>query len=432
MATDTRALAARTLGAVLSGQSLNQALPNALKQVTPRDRGLLQQLCYGTLRQAPRLQALLAQLLDKPLRDKDRDVEGLLLCGLYQLEDTRIPDHAAVSATVAATAGLKKNWARGMSNAILRRFLREREALVAALPEAATLAHPDWILSALKAQSPGHWQDIIAANNQQPPMTLRVNLLQTSRDDYLRQLEDAGIEATAGALSPAAIYLGAPTDVQELPGFEQGLVSVQDEAAQLAAIALGARPGERVLDACAAPGGKTCHILESEPGLGELVAMDVDGARLGRVAENLERLQLSAQLLEGDGASPPSSLTPASFDRILVDAPCSASGVIRRHPDIKVLRREKDVAGFARQQLAILAGLWPLLKPGGRLLYVTCSVFSAENSGVVKQHLQAHPDAAVLPIEQAWGEATAVGRQVLPAAAGPDGLFYAMLQKSGG
>jgi 16S rRNA (cytosine967-C5)-methyltransferase len=429
MAGDTRAIAARTLGEVLAGKSLNQLLPPALEKVAERDRGLLQQLCYGTLRQAPRLQALLSELLDKSLRDKDRDVRGLLLCGLYQLEDTRIPDHAAVSATVAATDELNKKWARGMTNAILRRFLRERDQLITGLDEAASLAHPAWLLGALQAQWPEHRQGVVTANNEQPPMTLRVNSLHLSRDEYLGELSQAGIEASPGELSPYSIYLASPRDVKTLPGFEQGLVSVQDEAAQLAAIALGALPGERILDACAAPGGKSCHILELQPQLEELVAMDIDPLRLSRVAENLDRLQLSAELLEGDGAKPPGTLQLASFDRILVDAPCSATGVIRRHPDVKVLRREKDIAKFSLQQLEILSGLWPLLKPGGCLLYATCSVLSAENTGVVRQHLQRHPDAESLDLQQDWGESTAVGRQVLPASSGPDGLFYAMLRK---
>lgn len=431
MVDDTRAVAARTLGDVLAGKSLNQVLPDALERVSPRDRGLLQQLCYGTLRQGPKLQAILSRLLDKPLRDKDRDIRGLLLCGLYQLEDMRIPDHASVSATVAATGELKKEWARGMSNAILRRYLREREKLLADLDEAAALAHPAWLLGALKAQWQDHWEDVIAANNTQPPMTLRVNKSRCSREDYLQQLTAAGIEANPGELSPQAVYLHAARDVQELPGFEDGLVSVQDEAAQLAAVALQAQPGDRVLDACAAPGGKSCHILESQPQLAELVAMDVDPQRLTRVAENLDRLALSAELVVGDGANPPPSLQSGSFDRILVDAPCSASGVIRRHPDVKLLRREKDIAQMGLQQVKILSGLWPLLKPGGQMLYATCSVLSAENTGVIKQLLQRHPDASVQTLDAKWGQPTAVGRQVLPAVDGPDGLFYAMLVKSG-
>jgi 16S rRNA (cytosine967-C5)-methyltransferase len=429
MAMDTRAAAARVLGEVLAGKSLNQALPPALEKVAPRDRGLLQQLCYGSLRQAPRLSALLEQLLDKPLRDKDRDVQGLLMCGLYQLEDTRIPDHAAVSATVAATRALKKPWAKGLSNAILRRFIRERGSLVAGLDAAASAAHPQWLSDAIHQLWPEHANAIISANNHQPPMTLRVNSGHTSRDDYLKQLQDAGIAATAGALCPQAIYLESPRDVVDLPGFEAGDVSVQDEAAQMAAQLVNAQAGERVLDACAAPGGKSCHILELQPELEELVAMDVDAQRLERVEQNLERLQLQATVIVGDASRPPAQLNKQGFDRILVDAPCSASGVIRRHPDVKLLRRARDIVALGEQQLDILQGLWPLLKPGGLLVYATCSILEGENSAVVRAFLRQADDARLLTIEQSWGEAAAAGRQLLPTGSGPDGLFYALLEK---
>ncbi|MEH6586858.1 MAG: 16S rRNA (cytosine(967)-C(5))-methyltransferase RsmB [Halioglobus sp.] len=429
MALDTRAAAAGVLGEVLAGKSLNQALPPALERVAPRDKGLLQQLCYGTLRQAPRLEALLSQLLDKPLRDKDADVQGLLLCGLYQLEDTRIPDHAAVSATVAATRALKKPWAKGLSNAILRRFLRERETLLEALDDAQRAAHPQWLFDAITTQWPSEVGAIIDANNAQPPMTLRVNVKNGSPDQYLRELEHAGIDARVGEHSPQAVYLTSARDVLELPGFEAGDVSVQDEAAQMAALALDAQPGERVLDACAAPGGKSCHILELQPELAELVAMDVDPQRLERVQENLTRLKLQATIIAGDAAKPPAELASKSFDRILVDAPCSASGVIRRHPDVKSLRWEKDIASLGGQQLDILAGLWPLLKPGGRMLYATCSILEGENSGVINRFLASTKDASLVEPQWSWGAKTAAGRQLLPSVTGPDGLFYALLEK---
>lgn len=429
MALDTRAAAAQVVAGVLAGKSLNQALPPALEKVPPRDKGLLQQLCYGTLRQAPRLEALLSQLLDKPLREKDRDVHGLLLCGLYQLEDTRIPDHAAVSATVAATRALKKAWAKGLSNAVLRRFLRERENLLANLEGAALDAHPQWLFDRIREQWPTHAATIIAANNAQPPMTLRINATRGSRDNYLQRLEGAGIEASPGKLSPQAIYLNSPRDVTELPGFEAGDVSVQDEAAQMAALLLAAQPEERILDACAAPGGKSCHILELQPALGELVAMDLDPQRLERVEQNLERLNLQATVVAGDGAKPPQGLVPNSFDRILVDAPCSASGVIRRHPDVKSLRREEDIASLGEQQLAILQGLWPLLKSGGRLLYATCSILDGENSCTADRFLAATDNATLVLPELDWGEATSAGRQLLPSISGPDGLFYALIEK---
>ena len=431
MAQDVRAAAARVLGEVLAGNSLNQALPSMLARVSERDRGLLQQLCYGSLRHAPRLQALLLQLLDKPPRDKDRDLQGLLLCGLYQLEDMRIPDHAAVAATVGATRALKKQWAKGMVNAVLRRYLRERETLAQALDAAAGAGHPAWLYQKLREQWPHAAASIMEANNLQPPMNLRVNSARLSRDSYLAALVEQGIAAQSGAISPQSIQLTQPRDVLELPGFTSGDVSVQDEAAQMAALLLQANPGERVLDACAAPGGKACHILELQPELGELVAMDVDEQRLQKVAEDLQRLSLQATLVAGDATRPPAQLQPASFDRILVDAPCSASGVIRRHPDVKVLRRESDVEKLAQQQLDILRGLWPLLKAGGALLYATCSVLDEENSQVVNRFLAERNDADLCSIDVDWGEPTACGRQLLPAAQGTDGLFYSLLRKTG-
>ena len=431
MSADVRATAARVIGAVIGGLSLNQVLPEKLNDVSERDRALLQQLSYGTLRQSPRLQAILKQLLDKPLRDKDRDVQGLLLCGLYQLDSTRVPDHAAVAATVDATRALKKHWAKGMTNAVLRRYLREREQLTQALDEAAAASHPAWLFQKILAQWPAAAAAIIDANNQQPPMTLRVNRGQASRDDYISSLKGHGIAAKAGCLSKHAIQLAVPIDVWDLPEFSAGRVSVQDEAAQMAALLLQTGAGERVLDACAAPGGKTCHILELQPELAELVAMDIDELRLQKVSENLQRLNLKATLITGDAASPPAALEPASFDRILVDAPCSASGVIRRHPDVKLLRRESDIAPLADQQLCILRGLWPLLKTGGTLLYATCSILDEENSQVIQRFLTEEADAALSDTEMAGSESVTGGRQLLPSSGGTDGLFYATLKKVG-
>jgi 16S rRNA (cytosine967-C5)-methyltransferase len=430
MSRDVRAAAAVAIGEVLGGHSLDRSLSRQLAKVSDADRGLLLQLCYGTLRHAPRLQALLAILLDKPLKAKDNDLQGLLMCGLYQFEHTRIPDHAAVAATVGATHALKKDWARGMTNAVLRRFQREREQLTADLTPAAAAGHPQWLYDRINAQWGDAGTDIIAANNRQPPMTLRVNRLRLSRSDYMERLAERGIEARAGSLAPDSLRLAKPMDVHELPGFSAGEVSVQDEAAQLAAILLAAEPGERVLDACAAPGGKCCHILEVQPQLAELVAMDVDETRLERVGENLERLGLQATVMAGDAACPPEGLQAAGFDRILLDAPCSASGVIRRHPDAKLLRRESDIDQLARLQLQLLEGLWPLLKPGGTLLYATCSILEEENSNVVQAFLARHAGATLSIPEAAGGEVVDGGLQVLPATGGPDGLFYARLKKA--
>ena len=426
---DPRVAAARAVQKVLAGESLNQCLPPLVDSVAERERGLLQQLSYGCLRLYPRLDALLAQLLEKPLRSKDADVHALLLLGLYQLVATRIPDHAAVSTTVAATAALGKGWARGLCNGVLRRYTREAEALQSALDPASAAAHPAWLYRQLQQEWPAQLAEVLEANNSQPPMTLRLDLSRLDRDDYLIQLQSAGLRGRPGLLSDAAVYLEQATDVGLLPGFAEGLVSVQDEAAQLAAPLLDCHPGDRVLDACAAPGGKTGHILERTPGV-SLVAMDIDPLRLERVKANLQRLQRPAELLLGDGASPPAALTDRQFDRILVDAPCSASGVIRRHPDIKVLRRADDAAGFAQQQLAILEGLWPLLAPGGSLLYVTCSIFAQENDDLVARFLDARPEARTAPIPQSWGYAAGLGRQLLPEAGGPDGLYFALLNRA--
>jgi len=430
MPLEARAAAATALGAVLAGQSLNQVLPPLLSRVGERDRGLVQQLCYGTLRHAPRLQALLQQLLSKPLRDKDRDIQGLLLCGLYQLDDMRIPDHAAVAATVGATRSLRKNWAKGLTNAVLRRYLRERKELLAGLDEAALASHPEWLLQLLRQQWPDAASDIVQSNNAQPPMTLRVNARRISREAALQDLAREGIEASAGDISPQAIRLGQAREVLEIPGFSAGHLSVQDEAAQVAALLLEAAPGHRVLDACAAPGGKTCHILELQTQLTEMVAMDLDEQRLARVRENLQRLGLQATLLAADAAAPPAQLAPESFDRILVDAPCSATGVIRRHPDVKLLRRASDIHTMAEQQLRILQGLWPLLRRGGRLLYATCSVLDQENSQVVARFLQTQAGARLGQNNADWGLPVNCGRQLLPSPGGTDGLFYALLCKA--
>ncbi|MEM1156115.1 MAG: 16S rRNA (cytosine(967)-C(5))-methyltransferase RsmB [Pseudomonadota bacterium] len=429
MAIDPRTAAARIVGDVLAGKSLNQVLSQGLAKVEARERALVQELCYGTLRLAPRLQGFLDILLQTPLKNKDRDLQGLLLCGLYQLENTRIPDHAAVSSTVAATAGLRKAWARGLANAVLRRFQREREKLATQLSAAAANCHPEWLYEQIGQQWPDSADAIVEANNRQAPMTLRINRQQSSREDYIDALNQKGIEAVAGELSTEAVYLARAADVNTLPRFSSGALSVQDEAAQLAAHYLGASRGERILDACAAPGGKACHLLELEPELDELVAMDIDELRLQKVRDNLHRTRLEATVVLGDARKPAQQFETASFDRILVDAPCSATGVVRRNPDIKLLRRSSDIQSLSVLQGEILAGLWPLLKPDGYLLYVTCSILKQENADVIERFLRSTPDASVQPLTDNWGLATGPGRQILPTADGPDGLFYALLQK---
>ncbi len=423
-----RATAASVLAQVLAGSTLDGPLAQAMPGLGERDRPLLAQLCYGSLRLAPRLQAFLTQLVDKPLRERDSDIQALLLLGLYQLSDSRIPDHAAVAATVEATRELGKPWAKGLVNAVLRRYGREAETLAGSLSPAAAAAHPQWLYRALHAAWPDHVTALLATNNQQPPMTLRVNLLKASRDDWIVQLAAHGIPSRAGTLTREAVYLTQPVAVDQLPDFTAGAASVQDEAAQLAAHLLGAEPGDHVLDACAAPGGKTCHLLEAVPGLGSMTAMDIDAGRLQRVRENLDRLQLDAELVTANAADPAGALADRQFDRILVDAPCSATGVIRRHPDIKHLRRAQDIAGYAAQQLQILSGVWTHLRPGGRLLYVTCSVLPKENQAVIADFLALQDNADDVPLPDI-GLPCTHGRQIMPCQDGPDGLYFALLEK---
>ncbi len=382
------------------------------------------------LRYYPRLSYLAAQLLNKPLKRKDLDVQQLILIGLYQLIYLKVPAHAAVAETVAATRLLGKDWAAGLVNALLRGFQRGAEQLLAQADAdpVARYAHPQWWLTQLQNDWPAHWQDILDANNQRPPMTLRVNAQRGSRDDYAAQLLSVGIIAHPLPQAPQALTLGKPVDVAKLPGFSEGAVSVQDAAAQLAAPLLDLAPGLRVLDACAAPGGKTAHLLESEPHL-HVQALDSDAQRLTRVQETMERLQLTADLRHGDAARPQDWWDRQPFERILLDAPCSGSGVIRRHPDIKLLRTAQDIATLAQQQQCLLDALWPLLAQGGILLYATCSVLMAENQHNLARFLAAHSDAREQPIAADWGHIQTPGRQLLPGENGMDGFYYARLMK---
>ncbi len=427
-----RLAAARALAAVLNGKaSLGSSLPPLLDRVEPRDRGLAQDLAFGTARWQPRLALLADKLLQKPFKAADRDVEALLLVGLYQLLHTRIPAHAAIGETVACVDKLKKSSLKGLLNAVLRNAQRDHEALFAELERDPVLhtAHPRWLQKRLKADWPEHWQAICTANNEHPPLILRVNRRHGSRDDYLAELRGNGIEAEPCTFSRDGIRLLQPCDVKTLPGFAEGRVSVQDEAAQLAADLLDLAPGQRVLDACAAPGGKTCHLLEAQPQLSEVIALDLEPGRLARVQENLERLQLKATLIAADGRATKVWWDGRPFQRILLDAPCSATGVIRRHPDIKLTRQADDIAALAQLQGELLDALWPTLEVGGVLLYATCSVLPQENSDNIAAFLQRTPGARELDIAGAFGLKQAHGRQLLPQADGHDGFYYAKLIK---
>lgn len=427
-----RTLAAEVVTQVQQGASLDTALPAAQAAlVQPQDRALLQSICYGVLRDLRLLQTLVSRLLDRPLKPGDIKLQSLLLVGLQQLRSMRIPEHAAVSETVDAARQIGRESARGMINAVLRRYQREKtsleETLITAEP-AIRKSHPDWLVTRLRRDWPLNWQDILVANNTPGPLSLRVNLARIARDEYLQRLQEAGLDGAISAVSDAGIVMRLAVPVERLPGFADGLVSVQDVAAQLAAPLLKLEPGCRVLDACAAPGGKTAHILETEP-RAELLALDRDEQRLARVAQGLERLHLQASLLTADAAETRAWWDGRPFDRILLDAPCSGTGVIRRHPDIKWLRRDTDIATLAAQQRRLLDALWPLLAPSGLLLYASCSVLADEGAALMTAFTAAQPQAREQPIEAEWGEPCNIGRRIRPGQDGMDGFYYARLQK---
>ncbi|MBI6919790.1 16S rRNA (cytosine(967)-C(5))-methyltransferase RsmB [Pseudomonas monteilii] len=427
-----RLAAARALAAVLSGKaSLNSSLPAQLDKVDERDRGLTQDLAFGTARWQPRLDLLAAQLLQKPFKAADADVQALLLVGLYQLFYTRIPAHAAIGETVGSADKLKKPWAKGLLNAVLRRAQREGEELLAGMERDPVVrtAHPRWLQKSLKAFWPEQWEAICAANNAHPPMILRVNRRHHSRDAYLALLAEAGVAASACQFSRDGIVLAEACDVRGLPGFAEGWVSVQDEAAQLSADLLELAPGQRVLDACCAPGGKTCHLLEAEAGLAHVVAIDLEAKRLTRVRENLDRLQLDAELIACDARDTASWWDGKPFQRILLDAPCSATGVIRRHPDIKLTRQADDIPALASLQGELLDALWPTLEVGGMLLYATCSSLPTENTEVIDAFLARTPGARELDLATEAGLRQPHGRQLLAQEGGHDGFYYAKLIK---
>ena len=417
------------------GRNLPDAIAKYTDKTEESERPFIQAMSYGVIRLLPRLEYIADQLISKPLKSKDHDVFLLILSGLYQLIEMRTPDHAAVSETVKVTKGLKKHWAKNFVNAVLRNYQRQAETLTQQIKnnEVAEFAHPQWWLNIIKKNwlEDQRWQQILMANNQNPPMTLRVNTGYIKRDDYLNLLQGKEINATAAVYSPDAIYLDKPVAVTSLPLFKEGKVSVQDEAAQLAAILLNPQKGERVLDACAAPGGKTLHLLEKQNEI-DLLALDIEESRLERVQENLDRTGLKAQLLAANAFEPDSWWDKKPFDRILLDAPCSASGVIRRHPDIKFLRKQDDIPKLVQDQAQILAALWPLLKSGGMLLYATCSVLAEENTLQIQHFLQQNADAELIPINSEWGQQQIAGTQILPGEGGEngmDGFFYALIQK---
>jgi 16S rRNA (cytosine967-C5)-methyltransferase len=420
-------VAARTVRRVLAGATLPVALA-AAPALALDDRALVQELAYGTLRFLGQLRAVVRHLAARPLSDPS--VEALLWVALYQLIHTGAPQHAVVDGAVKATTRLKKSSARGLTNAILRNFLRRRDALLAAgaLEDEARYSYPQWWINRMRNEYGERAASILDSGNARPPLTLRVNRRAMSRDAYMAALAANGIVATT--IGEAGVIIAEPRIVTGLPGYAEGAFVVQDAGAQLAAPLLGVEDGMRVLDVCAAPGGKTTHLAELASL--ELVALDIDAVRLERVAQNLARLALTARTVVADAANTGSWWDGDPFDRILVDAPCTASGVVRRHPDGKWLRREGDVEAFGRQQQRLLDALWPCLARGGRLLYTTCSVFRAENDERIAAFVAGHDDVLRQSLRLPAGFRHDNG-QLLPSEPGAehnqDGFFYALLQK---
>ncbi|HSN00045.1 MAG TPA: 16S rRNA (cytosine(967)-C(5))-methyltransferase RsmB [Rudaea sp.] len=429
MQPDPRALAAQALAGVVAGQSQRAAFAELSTKLNDvRDRALLSSLLHEGARWWLRFDAAVGMLLERPLRERDADVRALLVLGLVQLEIMGLSDYAAVAATVEATRAMRKPAFAGLVNAVLRRWLRERQAHCTELDRDAVTrcAHPRWLIDALASDWSEHVESILAANNAPAPLWLRVNRRRTERAQFAARLADAGIAGRMPEAASDALVLESSRDVTALPGYAEGLFSVQDGAAQQAAVLLGLSAGLRVLDACAAPGGKSAHILETADV--ELTALDSDARRLPRLRENLQRLGLSANVCAGDATDPRKWWDGKPFDRILLDAPCSATGIIRRQPDVKLHRRAADIPALAAAQARLLDALWPMLARGGRLVYATCSVLADENARRVEAFACAHADARTLAPSLPW-HAAGAGVQNLPGESGMDGFFYAILDK---
>ncbi|MFC3652804.1 16S rRNA (cytosine(967)-C(5))-methyltransferase RsmB [Dyella humi] len=428
---DTRALAAQALADIaLHGMSLREAMEQrAPKLRDPRDRALLMALLSDGARWWLRFDAVLDRLLDKSLRRKEPEVHALLVLGLVQLDILELQDYAAVAATVEAARALNRPRLAGLVNAVLRRWQRERTALLTELdaqPQ-TRYAMPAWLVKTITTDWPSHADAVFADCNREPPLMLRANRRRTSREALIEQLRTGGYTVDPHPWLADGVVLPHSSDVTRMPGFTQGLFAVQDGAAQVSADLLDVRDGQHVLDACAAPGGKACHLLERADIT--LTAVEFDATRVARIHQNLERLGLQADLRIGDAGDPSAWWDGKPYDCILIDAPCSATGVLRRRPDVRLHRRASDIAALVAQQQRILAGLWPLLAPGGRLVYVTCSLLRAENEAVIEHFLAARDDARVMPMQLPIGQAASVGWQILPGDGDLDGMYYAVLER---
>jgi len=430
MSKNLRALAATACYQVVDqGKSLSDVLQKAQQELdSPLDKALLQEICFGVMRYLPQLETVCQKLMDKPLVKHLRPLQFLIYVGLYQLKFLRVPDHAAIGETVEAARAIKGQSLTGLINAVLRSVQRQPEVFdFSQAPLAVQYNHPGWIIQQLQQAYLEQWQQILAENQQKAPLWLRVNQLRTTPEAYLAALAEQGIAASQPfAYLPCALLLEQASDVTLLPGYSDGWFSVQDGAAQHAAYFLGARNKDSVLDACCAPGGKTCHILELAPEA-DVLALDKDPRRLDRVYDNLDRLGLDARVMTADAADPDDWAGFQTFDRILLDVPCSATGVIRRHPDIRWLRKKTDIAPLVELQQQILRKIWPLLKPGAELLYATCSVLPEENLQQIQVFLAEHPDAKLIPLADSHPD---LHWQILPGQQQMDGFFYAKLRKT--
>lgn len=425
-----RSEAAKALYQVIYKQrSLSDIFNRDIASLKAEDQAFIKDICFGSLRWHYPINTLLDQLLVKPLKQKDRDIECLLRVGLYQLAYQETPDHAAVNETVKASKALKKPWAKGLINGVMRSFIREKDRFLESITAEIAYSFPSWLKKRVKKAWPEHWQDILTASNQRAPMTLRVNLSKQTREQYLTHLDSVGIAAKAHPTVNSAIVMESPVKVFELPEFAEGAVSVQDAAAQMAGTLLQCESGMRVLDACAAPGGKTGHILESVTDL-EVWALDQDPERLQRVNENLSRIGVTAKLVAADANALADWHDGRLFDRILLDAPCSATGVIRRHPDIKLLRKASDISQLVEQQANLMDSLWSILKPNGYMLYATCSILPKENEEQITQFISRNDNVAVQTIDLADADRQKKGLQIFPGEDDMDGFYYCLLHKT--
>lgn len=427
-----RAESARALARILDGASLRAVLATLADGGDSRDRALVEACVYAACREVFRYQALLRRLLAKPLPRGDREIHALLLVGLAQLDALGVSPHAAVDACVGAARVVGRARHAGLINAVLRRFQRERDALLAAIAddEEARLGHPRWWIDAVRAAWPDDADAVFAAAAAQPPLWLRVNPRRVDPDDYAARLLAAGHAVARDPHLRCALRLDAAPPPTRLPSWAEGLCSVQDMAAQRCVPALDLRPGQRVLDACAAPGGKAAAILEAVDRI-DLLALDADAARLARVGPALDRLGLAATLRCADAGAPSTWWDGQPFDRILLDAPCSATGILRRQPDIRWHRRAADIAPLVALQARLLDALWPLLAPGGRLVYATCSILPDENARQIDAFLTRHRDARAVPLDAAlFGRDVGGGAQRLPGEGGADGFFHAALVRA--